>query len=300
MGRALDNMKTGLRSFRKFVPADLVRDLIALGQEAALGGENREITTMFSDIADFTTLSERHNPGDLVVRLGEYFSLMGTVIHQQHGTVDKYIGDSVMAFWGAPMLLEDHAFRACRAALYCREVLSHLAHEWQSSPIPMFHTRFGIHSGKAIVGNMGSTERLNYTALGDSINLASRLEGLNKQYGTAILISEATYEQVKERMEVRLLDQVAVKGRSEPVHIYELLGEKGCLDTAAAEQVRRYEDAYRKYLERDFAGALQGFRAVLEQNGDDGPSQVFVKRCELYMQTPPGAEWSGVFKATSK
>ncbi|MGE4296614.1 MAG: adenylate/guanylate cyclase domain-containing protein [Desulfovibrionaceae bacterium] len=300
MARSLDNMKSGLRSFKKFVPAELVRDLIALGQEAELGGENRTITTLFTDIAGFTKISEETPPDDLVMRLGDYLSHLSVIIHQQQGTVDKYIGDAIMAFWGAPLMLEDHAFKACRAALQCQAVLRGLEERWKESDIPMFHTRFGINTGKAIVGNMGAPERLNYTALGDSINLASRLESLNKQYGTKILLSENTYRQVHKQMAARRLDLVAVKGKQKPVYIFELVAELPDLTEEQQHLITLFEQGFDRYLQRDWPGAQAVFNEVLLARPDDGPAKVFIERCDYFAANPPEQGWTGVFVAKSK
>jgi adenylate cyclase len=300
MGQSLANMKSGLKSFRKFVPAQLVRDLIALGQEATLGGEYRTITIMFTDIASFTSISENAKPMDLVIRLGEYMSLMTTAIRAQQGTVDKFIGDAIMAFWGAPLTLERHAFRACRAALACREILRIMGPRWNATSVPAFPTRFGLNTGEAIVGNMGSDDRLNYTALGDPINLAARLESLNKQYGTEILISEHTYELVKTRMAARRVDIVAVKGKTRPVAIYELVDETDRVGEKDREWMEAYARAFELYLARRWNEASSAFGRVIVLRGEDKASEVFIRRCAVYTAAPPDPDWVGVFVATTK
>jgi class 3 adenylate cyclase len=198
MGVALDNMKKGLRSFRRYVPAELVTELIAMQREAVLGVEKRELTVFFSDIADFTTISEQLGVERLSQQLGSYFEGMTRTILAAHGSVDKFIGDAVMAFWGAPRPLEDHAAHACRAALACQRTLDALTPQWREAGLPPMHTRIGLSTGDAVVGNMGYFERLSYTAIGDTVNLASRLESLNKFYGTKNIISEHTNDRANQ------------------------------------------------------------------------------------------------------
>ncbi|MFA6960540.1 MAG: adenylate/guanylate cyclase domain-containing protein [Opitutaceae bacterium] len=300
MRDAVRNLKTGLRSFRKYVPADLVSELLALGQEARLSAEKREVTVFFSDIADFTTISEKTPPEQLVKNLSHYFDGMTRSIIDHNGTVDKYIGDCVMAFWGAPRPLEDHAVLACRAALRCHDHSQRVAAaQHAAGALPMF-TRIGLNTGPAIIGNIGYDARLNYTAMGDMVNLASRLEGLNKYYGTRILISEFTWRQAREAMEARLIDLVAVKGRREPIRIYELIAEHGQLTPAQTALVAGYEHAFGLYLERNFAAAADAFTRVLTGHPEDGPATVMLKRCRLYLTEPPADGWQGEFIATSK
>jgi putative heme-binding domain-containing protein len=216
---ASEEMKAGLRSFRKYVPADLVRALLGSGQEARLGGERRVLTVFFSDIADFTAITESMSGEELVDHLGEYLGALSEEVLAAGGTVDKYIGDALMAFWGAPTPNPAHALAACTAAQRGRQRLARLR--------PACHTRFGIHTGEVVVGNIGSANRLNYTVIGDAVNLASRLEGLNKVYGTEALISEETHRQAGDAVVARPLDWVAVKGRTRPVLVCELLGLSG-------------------------------------------------------------------------
>ncbi len=219
---ASEEMKSGLRSFRKYVPAELVRSLIDSGQDARLGGARKRLTIFFSDIKDFTTISETSTPEALVDQLGEYFGILSEEIHATGGTVDKYIGDSVMAFWGAPQPISDTAASACSAAVRIQKRLGEAISRWESEGRPPLITRIGIHTGEVVVGNIGNESRMNYTVVGDSVNLASRLEGLNKTYGTSILISEETYLEAAGSIQARPLGRATVKGRSTAVTIYEL------------------------------------------------------------------------------
>jgi adenylate cyclase len=295
MAESFENMVKGLRSFKKYVPASLVRELISREEEACLGGEQREITIYFSDIADFTAIAENLRPEELVESLGEYISEMSKVIHRYQGTVDKYIGDAIMAFWGAPLRLENHALLACQAALATQRTLDELSLKWQSSGKTVFRDRIGISTGEAIVGNMGTEHRLNYTAIGDSVNLASRLEGLNKYYGTDILISESTYQQARDYIEVRLLDFVAVKGKTKPVAVYELIDEKNNISPLVREFIQLFDRGVNCYRDRQWQKAIVCFQNALKIKADDRACEVFIKRCYLYQKNPPPDNWQGVF-----
>ncbi|HYZ88789.1 MAG TPA: adenylate/guanylate cyclase domain-containing protein, partial [Myxococcales bacterium] len=244
----LERAKTALRALGKYVPVDLVRTLYRENREPTLGGEMRELTILFTDLEGFTGLAERLSPDGLAKVLGLYLETMTGAIRETGGTIDKFIGDAVMVFWNAPEPQPDHATRACAAVLACRAAAQRL----YSSPswtVPPLHTRFGLHCGDAMVGHFGSPERLSYTALGDSVNLASRLEGLCKQYGVDVLVSEAVRERAANEFAFRVVDRVAVKGRAGGVLVYELLGRR---DEAAAsvEQARQYEMAFAAYARR--------------------------------------------------
>ena len=294
MKDALENMKSGLRSFKKFVPADLVAELIKLNKEAVLSAEKRVLTVSFSDIADFTSISEMLKPEQLVGNLGTYFEGMTKTILKNRGTIDKYIGDAIMSFWGAPNYQEDHAFLACQSALESQRFLSSIAGDWKTKGVPIFNTRIGINTGELIVGNMGYEERLNYTVMGDTVNLASRLEGLNKFYGTRIMISEFTLDTVRDRMETRLLDTVAVKGKKTGVKIYELISEKGNIDKGLMEFLALYSEGISLYEKQDWPGSLKVFAEALKLRSDDKPVQMLLERCRKFEKegTPP--DWNGV------
>ena len=261
-----------------------------------LGGELMEISIMFADIRDFTTFSEQLTPNQLAAALGRYLDVMARIIQQETGgTIDKFIGDAIMTFWNAPEPVAEHARMACLAALRCREagrVLSQSS-EWRG--LPPFETRFGLHQDKALVGHFGAPDRMNYTAIGDAINLASRLEGLNKQYGTTIIASDRIFEDARAQFDFRLLDWVTVKGKTEAIKIYELLGQKGEAGELR-ETVVAYEDAFGAYVKRDFAAAI----AILEKHDADPPSAVLIDRCRAFQQTPPAADWRGVYTSMSK
>jgi adenylate cyclase len=300
MANHFENMKTGLKSFQKYVPAELVRQLIHLGQEAELGGKNAQLTVLFSDIRGFTTISEKEDPNVLVAQLAEYLGALTTIIEKDFdGTVDKYIGDAIMAIWGAPIPFDDHAEKACRAALACQRKLAELNHKWKQEGRPEFITRVGVNSGPMMVGNIGSDVRLSYTVIGDAVNLGSRLEGINKEYGTTIIVGEGTWNIVQDRFEGRLLDYVAVKGKDHGVAIYELCDDTGYNTERIQARNRDFSAAVEQYRNRQFDDALATFEQIAQEFGDD-PARLYVDRCQHFIAHPPPGDWDGVFVATTK
>ena len=281
--------KTAVRAMGKYVPVDLVRHLYQTRREPVLGGEPMVVSLMFTDIKDFTAYSERLPTNELAASLGGYLEAMTAAIHATQGTIDKYIGDAVMALWNAPRPCADHERQACRAALACVEATRRLyaSPAWRRRPA--FETRFGLHRAEVLVGHFGAPDRMSFTALGDGVNLASRLEGLNKQYGTTIIASEAVHERAGDAFVFRLLDIVAVKGKSQGVRVYELLAAAGAAEPRLA-AARRYEEALAAYLQRRFAEAL----AIAEANGPDPPSAVLAARCREMHEHPPPPDWNGI------
>lgn len=293
---AIAEMAAGLSAFRKFIPADLVRGLLRQGVEARPGGSIQELSVMFIDIAGFTGLSERL--GDRVVPLlSRYLDLASEAVVANGGTIDKFIGDAVMAFWGAPQPQNDHALRCCRAALGCREAIaqSGLADDL-GQPLQI---RIGINSGRMLVGNIGSELRLNYTVIGDAVNVASRLEGANKSYGTQILIGEVTERLARGAIVTREIDSIAVYGREEGFPVFELIALAGEAE-AEAGWIARYQQGLANYRARRFAAALTDFEAVLTERGQDRPAELMRDRCRQFCTTPPGAEWRPIAALTTK
>ncbi len=296
MGDAFYSMELGLSSFEKYVPADLVRYLIHSGQEATLGGENKTLTVYFSDIADFTTVSESLNPEKLVEALGEYLGEMSDIIKKNKGTLDKYIGDAIMAFWGAPKECPDHAYLACKAAIENQEMLKQLRESrWLKENKPLFKSRIGLNTGELIVGNMGSKKRLNYTVIGDTVNLSSRLESINKYYNTEIMCGESTYKIIKDKIVTRKLDIVAVKGKKQGVGIYEIIGFKNQIDPKMESFISKYEEGLENYFNRSFKSAVKLFRESLSILNNDYPAKILTKRCETFLHEPPPVDWNGVY-----
>ncbi len=290
----LEQAKTAMRAMSKYVPINLVRQLYHKREEPTLGGQSCELSVMFTDIKDFTAISENLSPDYLAEILGRYLQVMAETIQSERGTVDKYIGDSVMTFWNAPEEVEGHAILACRAAIRCREALNQLYGSSTWGVAPRFETRFGLHRCVASVGHFGAPDRLNYTAIGDGINLASRLEGLNKFYGTHIIVSETIYDSAKDEFEFRLLDRVAVKGKMEGILIYELIAARG-KGSHRPDVIVAYEQAFAAYQRGNFSDAAN----LLERQTDDPPSAVLLTRCQDLMKHPV-RDWNGVHAFDSK
>jgi adenylate cyclase len=297
MTQSFEKMVKGLRSFKKYVPAELVRELILLNREAKPGGERRCLTVLFSDIADFTAFAENTAPEETAEILSRYLTTTSRVIRAHSGTVDKFIGDAVMAFWGAPRPHAAHAADACRAALEMLRQTETPSRTDSSAHAP-FHTRIGINTGEVVVANIGSEERMNYTVVGDHVNTAARLEQLNKIYGTKIIAAEATYEAARECVEARMLDVVRVKGKKKPMAVYELLCLKGEMTPRLATIQELFAAGFALYRKRDFEGALKRFEALLQAVPDDPPTRAFVQRCRALASAPPPADWDGVFSAS--
>ena len=293
---SLESAKAAMRAMGKYVPINLVRRLYREKREPVLGGEDHEVTLMFTDIVGFTSLAEQLPPNQLAAALGRYLAVMARIIQQEtSGTIDKFIGDAIMAVWNVPEPVPDHARMACLAALRCRDAVRELAQSPEWEGLPPFETRFGLHRDTALVGHFGAPDRMDYTALGDAVNLASRLEGLNKQYGTSIIVSENIVTQTREHFAFRRLDRVAVVGKMQAVEIFELLGENSEANPQR-EIAANYERAFAAYLARDFATAS----AILEKQTADAPSAMLLTRCRAFESEPPPLDWNGVAVAQAK
>ena len=299
--QSVERAKTALRAMVKYVPVGLVRRLYESGHEPVLGAEVTEVSLMFTDIADFTTHAESLPPARLAEALGNYLAAATTAVESTGGMVDKYIGDALMVLWNVPSPIAAHPAAACRAALACDEATRALGDSaaWRAADLPPWRTRFGLHADSVLVGNFGAPDRLSYTAMGDGVNLAARLEGLNKAYGTTILASEAIRDAVGDAFVFREIDRVAVKGKSRAIAVFELLGVAG--DPGAIGKsplVERYESALRTARERQFQSAI----TLLADSdlANDGPSQVLATRCRAWLVSPPPADWDGTWVATSK
>jgi adenylate cyclase len=287
--------------FSRFLAPAIVDEVLKKEGSLELGGEKRELTALFADIRGFTTISERLDPHRLLQVLNEYLTPMTDIIVREHqGTLDKYMGDAIMAFWGAPQAQPDHALRACRGALRMLEELGRLQAGWRDQGLPPIDIGIGLNTGPMSVGFVGSRDRFyNYTILGDAVNLASRLEGANKEYGTRIIIGPATHEQVKAQVVARRLDLVRVKGKREPVRIFELLG----LAPAAAGLgpfLAAFEQGVAAWQGQRWDEAIGHFQEADRLRGGDACSQTYVHRCETMRQAPPGPGWDGVFEMKTK
>jgi adenylate cyclase len=285
-------------SFQQYLSPEVIRRL--LEQPKLVQPRKTEVTVMFTDIRNFTTISEELDAQDLAMLLNRYLSDMTRIIFTTQGTLDKYIGDAVMAFWGAPFEEKDHAVRACRAGLLMMRRVAELREEWLASGHPRLDIGIGINTGTASVGNMGSQLRYGYTAMGDVVNLSSRLESLNKEFRTHILVGPATYGAARDSgLLFRELDLIQVHGKLKPVAIYELIG----LQEESAQHAERLSEFARAracYLRREWLEAQKIFQSILDRWPDDGPSRTYWKRCQDYLFEAPTESWNGVFIMTHK
>jgi adenylate cyclase len=288
-------------TFSRFLSPAMVEQVLAKGGGIKLGGDKRELTVLFSDIRGFTTLSEKLDPHVLLEFLNEYLTPMTDIIvSDQRGTLDKYIGDAIMAFWGAPQEQPDHALLACQAALQMMARLQELKVRWHEQGLPEIDIGVGVNTGPMSVGFVGSQDRFyNYTVLGDAVNLASRLEGANKEYGTHVIIGPTTCEQVEGRVVTRELDQVRVKGKREPVKIHELISLAPATPEASA-FVEQFNWGIGAYKSQRWDEAVARFQEADRLRGGDPCSRKYIGRCEAMRREPPGPEWDGVFEMKTK
>jgi adenylate cyclase len=297
---SVDVEKSRLReTFQHYLDASVMEQVLAHPEKLKLGGERKELTVLFCDIRGFTTLSERMTPEQLVGFINEYLTPMTDVVFAHGGTLDKYIGDAIMAFWGAPVDQPDHALRACGAALGFLEKLGPLRARWRAAGLPEVDIGVGVSSGPMNVGHMGTSSRFNYTVMGDEVNLASRLEGLNKTYDTHVLISAATYAQTRGHVTARRLGVVRVKGKRAPTDIYELRA-MGAPSGVDAQAIEAFEAGVARFLARDFSGAEAEFRKILPLWPEDGPTLRYLEEINTLKWNRPGPDWDGVFTATTK
>ncbi len=287
------------RAFNRYLSPTVVSQIVESSGALELGGNTVEGTVYFSDIKDFTNISETLQPKELVAYLNEYFTLASDLILKRDAMLDKYIGDAVMAIFGAPIPKPDHAKLACLTALEIQRSLETF-YKKKSAQTPRFTTRIGLNSGKMIVGNIGSTKRLDYTAIGDTVNLASRLEGVNKFFGTRIIISEHVFNEAKDAVETRELDLIRVKGKNVPIRIYELVGEKGTLNENRMEFLSLFHEGLQYYRNRQFDHAARQFENLLNVDPHDGPSTTYVERSKLLAMQKLPDNWDGVFTLTTK
>ncbi|MBD3306284.1 CHASE2 domain-containing protein [candidate division KSB3 bacterium] len=299
-----ERQKRGLKNaFQHYVSPTVVNEMLKTIDDLKLGGERRQLTALFCDIRGFTGISEQMPPEELVEFLNQYFSEMTQIVLSYEGTLDKYVGDAIMAFYGAPLEQPDHAGKACKTAVDMILRLKQLQVGWEARGLPSINIGIGINTGDMIVGNMGSWERFDYTVMGDHVNLASRLEGLNKHYGTTIVISQFTYDACQQQgdgdLTVRELDTVRVKGRDEPVIIYELFGY-GSLYAKQQDLLAMFSAGIEAYKQRQWSEAIGCFQDVLKLDREDTPSKIYIDRCVQYSHHPPPPDWQGVFESRSK
>ena len=286
-------------AFSFYVTPSVVNEMLKNPEKLKLGGDKKELSVLFSDIRGFTTLAEEMEPEALVNLLNEYLTDMTNIVFEFDGLLDKYIGDAVMAVFGAPLEQTDHPIRACRTALKMLERLRKMQEKWEAEGAPRLDIGIGINTGPMVVGNMGSERRFDYTVMGDSVNLASRLEGINKEYGTRVVISEFTYERVKNDFFCRELDAVRVKGKVRPVKIFELMALRSNQDPRI-DIIEVFAKALRHYREQEWDGAEEKFKEILNKIPEDVPAQLYLQRIANLRQEPPGPNWDGVFTMKRK
>ena len=288
------------KTWEHFMSHNVIEAMLKSGKMPKFGGERRELTVLFSDIRGFTTFSERHSSREVVAQLHEYLTAMVDIIFKYGGTLDKFVGDEIMALYGAPYYYRNHAENACKTALEMVARLRYLQRKWSARKKDYFQIGIGINTGKVIVGNLGSSQLFDYTVIGDDVNLGARLEGANKQYGTTIIISESTYRAVRKKAVVRELDLVRVKGKKKPVRIFELRGMGSVPDIEQDLIINVYTQGLEYYKQQKWYEALTEFKRILHYFPTDGPTRVYIKRCLDFIENPPPENWDGVYEFTTK
>ena len=300
LAAAQDRMRGALLSFSRYVPVDLVRQLIERGEAAEIGGRTEQLSVLFTDIREFTTIAEGLSPAELTGHMADYFGGMVDNLREHGATIDKFVGDAIVAFWGAPDPDPDHIRHAVEGVLSCRDHIRAQNRRWREEGKPVLPTCFGLSAGEVVVGNIGAPSRLSYTALGDTVNVASRIEGLNRYYGTEVLVTAPVRKAMGETFAWREVDLVAVKGRHKAVEMYELLGRAGEVAAEEIDWAHRYEGALAWYRTRSFARALE----VLLKLERERPGDLSVTRlrslCEEYIENPPSEDWDGVVRMQVK
>ena len=289
-------------AFGHYLSDAVIENLIDDPDRLTLGGEKKHMTAIFTDVKGFSTISEQLDPTDLVKILNMYLTEMSNMIMDQGGTIDKYEGDAIIAFFGAPVEFEDHAKRACRSAIRMKKLEKIMNQHFMEDnlvPTPIL-TRIGINSGEMVVGNMGTARKMDYTIMGNAVNLAARLEGVNKQYNCWKLISSMTADELGDEFVLRKLDRVRVVGINEPVRLYELVDETDLASEQSLEIVELFHKALALFEEKNWADAAEQCQRILSIDPEDGPTGVYIKRCEEYKKKAPPANWDGVFNLTTK
>ena len=288
-------------AFQMHLPPELAESLAERSESLNLAGEKRELTLLFTDLEGFTAISESTQPKELVDLLSGYFDGMTEILFKHSGTLDKYVGDALAAFWNAPTTQDDHAELALLTALEMIEFTDRFNRSFKKPGQPEIRTRIGINTGRVVVGNVGSKGRFNYTVMGNEVNLAARLESINKKYGTYLTISQSVLNKVRSKVVVRKLDVIRLKSNSQPVTIYELLGRGGKpLDDKAQKVLNIYNEGLDAYDRRHWETAVHLFASALQLNPNDGPSKVYLKRCRDLRNNPPAGNWDGVYTLSSK
>jgi len=297
--------KRRIRSaFGHYLAPQVLEDILKSPDKLKLGGERRYMTVLFSDIEGFTSLSEQLAPEEISKILNEYLGQMMDCIKRTDGTLDKFIGDGIMAEWNAPVAQEDHAARACETALFMMKELSILMEKWKKEQNPLLNVRIGINSGTMVVGNMGSREIFDYTVIGNEVNTSARLEPLNKDFGTHIIVSENTHCETEKyyprKFVFRFLAKVALKGRATPLNIYELVGKRDTIGKELLETIEIHREGLDLFFKAKFSDAKKLFQKAIEKHPEDGPSKAYISLCEFYESNPLHSDWEGIYIQTSK
>jgi len=289
--------------FSKYVSKDLVKELLVNPKLLELGGEERVMTAFFTDLEGFTRIAEKMAPKQLVNFLNNYLAEMTDILFRYDGTLDKYEGDAIIAFFGAPIYFEDHALKACYTALDMQKRLAELREEWEKEGKPKLYMRIGLNTGSMVVGNMGSNIRFDYTMLGDAVNLSARLEGGCKQYGIYTLIGESTYQDIKDKILCRFVDCIKVMGKTKAINVYELICRKSDpqnKDEKFKEFLETYNSGIEFYHKQEWEKALIYFTKCLQLYPNDRPSITYIDRCEEFAENPPDVDWDGSYKLEFK
>jgi adenylate cyclase len=303
--RSMSGMKGTIREVSKFVPKSLVKDILETESVVVVGGATRRISILFTDVKDFTPIAQSVPAGDLMVNMSEYFEELASLIIAEKGTVDKFIGDAIFAFWNAPLPVARYEHAACATALKCRAASERLNARWIGEGRPAWHTRFGVHVGEAVLGNVGSADRIDYTAIGDTVNIASRLEGLNKYYGTNILTSGQIADACSEEFLFRRIDRSLPKGAGIPLDIFELLGtvdgpEEFRITPTMAKLVLDWNSVYEVYASHDWLRALDTLEAFAAQYPNDLVARIYIDRVVEFLLEPPPKNWDGIIHFDKK
>ena len=303
--RSMSSMKSAIREVSKFVPKALVKDILENEQQVLVGGETRRVSILFTDVKDFTHIAERTSAEHLMFNMSKYFEELASVIIENKGTIDKFIGDAIFAFWNAPLPVAQHEQAACSTALKCRIASIRLNAWWIADGQPAWQTRFGVHVGEAVLGNVGSADRIDYTAIGDSVNVASRLEGLNKYYGTTILASGQIAVACANEFLFRRVDRILPKGAGHPLDVFELLGTVSGIEEPRAtpmleKLVSDWDEIYETYGSQDWLRALDALDGFAHSYPEDLVARIYIDRVIGFIVEPPPQDWDGVIRYNKK
>jgi adenylate cyclase len=286
--------------FQHYLAPSVIEEIMKNPGELKLGGKEKELSVLFCDIRNFTGISEKLSPSQIERLLNEYLTAMTSLVFKHDGTLDKYMGDNIMAFFGAPLDQPDHHVRACLTATGMVEELKLLQEKWKKRGLPFLNSGIGVNSGPMVVGNMGSDSLFDYTVIGDNVNLGSRLEALNKRYSTNIIVSEFTYHQVEDEFIFRELDLVQVKGKEKAVTIYELLRKEDISPEWEKQFHKHYKEGLKRYRNREWMKAIEEFDKALKGSLNDVTSRLYITRCEKFSKTPPPDDWEGIYRYDEK